>query len=432
MNERTDRRDFLRAGTAALAAPFFAGRVLGANDRVRVGFIGMGKMGRDNLKIAMKQGNVEPVVVCDVYERNLNWASGIAHGQAKASRDFREVLANPSIDAVCISTPDHWHAYMMVEACKAGKDVLVEKPISVTVEEGVKMVAAARKYNRVVQADTWQRSTGHFRQAVDIVKSGQLGKIAMVHTWNYGNGKQQGMGNPPDSDPPAGLNWDMWLGPAPKRPFNANRFGVDPDDHYFSSFRWFWDYAGGMMTDWGIHWLDIVQMAMGEEMPKSVVSTGGKYWLTDNRETPDTLQVAYEYPSGFIATYENRNSNSQSMFQKGGGILFCGQKATMFVDRSEFRVVPEQGSDVKAQQVKAFDDGGKMHWANFLECMKTRQRPNSDIELCQRSTTTCLLGNVALRSQTRLDFDASTWKVSQAEAQPFLSREYREPWKLDV
>ncbi len=432
MSEQTDRRGFLRAGTAALAAPFFAGRVLGANDRVRVGFIGMGKMGRDNLKIAMKQGNVEPVVVCDVYERNLNWASAIAHGQAKTSRDFREVLADPSIDAVCISTPDHWHAYMMVEACKAGKDVLVEKPISVTVEEGVKMVAAARKYNRVVQADTWQRSTGHFRQAVDIVKSGELGKIAMVHTWNYGNGKQQGMGNPPDSDPPAGLDWDLWLGPAPKRPFNANRFGVDPDDRYFSSFRWFWDYAGGMMTDWGIHWLDIVQMAMGEEMPKSVVATGGKYWLTDNRETPDTLQVAYEYPSGFVATYENRNSNSQSMFQKGGGILFCGQKATMFLDRSEFRVVPEQGSDVKAQQVKAFDDGGKMHWANFLECMKTRQRPNSDIELCQRSTTTCLLGNVALRSNTRLDFDASTWKISQAEAQPFLTREYREPWKLEV
>ena len=432
MSKRPDRRDFLRAGTAALAAPFFTGRVLGANDRVRVGFIGMGKMGRDNLKIAMKQGVVEPVVVCDVYERNLNWASAIAHGQAKASRDFREVLANPSIDAVCISTPDHWHAYMMVEACKAGKDVLVEKPISVTVEEGVKMVEAARKYSRVVQADTWQRSTGHFHQAVDIVKSGQLGKIAMVHTWNYGNDKQQGMGNPPDGDPPAGLDWDMWLGPAPNRPFNANRFGVDPDDRYFSSFRWFWDYAGGMMTDWGIHWLDIVQMAMGEEMPKSVVATGGNYWLTDNRETPDTLQVAYEYPGGFIATYENRNSNSQSMFQKGGGILFCGQKATMFLDRSEFRILPEQGSDVKAQQVKAFDDGGKMHWANFLECMKTRQRPNSDIELCQRSTTTCLLGNVALRSKTRLEFDASTWKVSQVEAQPFLTREYREPWKLEV
>ncbi len=412
-----------------LAAPAIGSRILGANDRPRLAFIGMGKMGRDNLKAALKH-ETEVAAVCDVFERNLNWAHDMAKGQAKPVKDFREILSDRSIDAVCIATPDHWHAYMAVEASKAGKDVYVEKPISVSIDEGSKMVAAARKYNRVVQAGTWQRSNAHFRQAVDIVKSGELGKVAMVHTWNYGNMKQEGIGNPPDSDPPATLYWNMWLGPAPERPFNPNRFGVDPKDHYFSNFRWFWDYAGGMMTDWGVHWLDIVQMAMGEETPVAATALGGKFWLTDDRETPDTLHVSYEYPGGYVATYENRNSNAQSMFDKNGGILFYGQKATLYVDRGEFRVVPEKNSGVQARKVSRSDDGHFNHWTNFLECMKSRQRPNSDIELCQRSTSTCLLGNIAYRSKTRVVFNGTT--AAPDGAQEMLSREYRAPWKLEV
>jgi len=426
-----DRLDFLRAGAALFTTSLFTGRIRGANDRIRVGYIGMGKQGRDNMKAFKAVDTIEPAAVCDVYERNLDWGSQISKG-VKTHHDFREVLADKSIDAVCISTPDHWHAYMTVEACKAGKDVYVEKPISLTVAEGAEMVAAARKYSRVVQAGTWQRSTAHFRQAADIVKSGQLGKIAVVQTWNAGNSKQEGIGNPPDSDAPAELDWDMWLGPAPKRPFNANRFGVDPQDHYFSNFRWFWDYAGGMMTDWGVHLLDIVQMANGEEMPKTITGLGGKYWFTDNRETPDTIHVTYEYPSGFVATYENRNNNALSVLDKNYGILFLGQKASLFVDRQGFRVIPEKGSDVPKQEVKVNGNGHHAHWTNFAECIKTRQKPNSDIENCQRSTTTCLLGNVAYRSKTRLDFDASTWQISQSEAQPLLKYEYRSPWKLEV
>ncbi len=428
----TDRRDFLKtAGATALTSSIFTGSVCGANDKINVAFIGMGKMGRDNLKHAMRQENAAISAVCDIYDRNLNWAVDISKGQAKPIRDFREILADKSVDAVCIATPDHWHAYMTVEACKAGKDVYVEKPICVVVDEGVKMVQAARKYNRVVQAGTMQRSAVHFQQAAEIVRSGQLGEVAFVRTWNYGHDKQIGIGNPPDSEPPAGLDWDMWLGPAPKRPFNANRWGVDPDDKWFSNFRWFWDYAGGMMTDWGVHWLDIVQLAMKEEMPNVITALGAKFWLEDDRETPDTLQVTYEYPK-FIATYENRNSNSQSMFNKGGGILFHGTKGTLFVDRSEFRVIPERGSDLAEQNVKASGGGNREHWANFLDCIKTRQKPTSDIELCQRSTTTCLLGNVALRSKLRLDFDSQKFTVAQNDAKKYLTREYRKPWKLTV
>ncbi|HZU26705.1 MAG TPA: Gfo/Idh/MocA family oxidoreductase [Bryobacteraceae bacterium] len=437
-----NRRDVLKAGAAAFTTAIFTGRVRGANDRIALGYIGMGKMGRANLEISMKQPNVEPVAVCDVFQRNLDSALKTTGGKATAFKDFRELLAAPSIDAVMIATPDHWHAYMTVEACKAGKDVYVEKPVCVAPNEGLAMVAAARKYERVVQAGTMQRSAKHFNQAVDLIKSGALGKVTFVRTWNYANVDPKGWGNPPDTDPPTTLNWDLWLGPAPEHQFNANRFGVDPEDVYYSTFRYFWDYAGGWMTDWGVHWLDIVQMAFDEAMPTTISAMGGKLVTTDNLETPDTLQVTYQYP-GFVATYEHREGNDQSMFDKDGGILFCGEDATMFLDRGGFQVIPETRWDVrdrkvrtqteaKAMKVKMSDHGNDTHWANFLECMKTRKKPTSDIEVCRRSTTTCLMGNVAFRSGVRVDFDPQQTTAKQAEAAPFMTREYRRPWKLDV
>ena len=429
---QADRRSFLKsAGSAALTAPVLKGQAASANNKVNAAFIGMGKMGRSNLSIAMRQENLEPVAVCDVFQRNLDLAVKVSKGRAKPVRDFREILADRSVDVVCISTPDHWHAYMTVEACKAGKDVYVEKPVSVTIEEARKMVEAARKYNRVVQAGTMQRSGLHFQKAAEIVRSGELGQVTFVRTWNYGNTEAAGIGNPADTEPPATLDWDMWLGPAPKRPFNQNRFGVDPDDRWFSHFRWFWDYAGGMMTDWGVHWLDIVQFAFNEAMPASIVALGEKFRLKDNRETPDTVQVTYEYP-GFLATYENRTGNSQSMFGKGGGILFHGDKATLFVDRGGYKLVREGREPGEPVEVKSSNNANMAHWENFLQCVRTRQKPVSDIETCARSTATCLLGNVALRSKVRVDWDAQKWTVKQSEARKYLSREDRKPWKIVV
>jgi len=427
----TARRQFLKSAGVALTTSVLTGGLKGANDRVAAAFIGMGRMGMANMDFAMQQPNLQVVAVCDVYQPHLEQAMAQAREKGhnpRAVHDFREILADKSVDVVNISTPDHWHAYMTVEACKSGKDVYVEKPVCVVVDEGRQMVEAARKYNRVVQAGTMQRSAVHFQQACDIVRRGDLGKVTFVRTWNYGNEPPEGIGNPPDSDPPAGLDWDLWLGPAPMRPFNRNRFGVDPKA--FSYFRWFWDYAGGMMTDWGVHWLDIVQMAFDEAMPRKITSIGDKLWFTDNRETPDTLQVTYEYP-GFIATYENRNANAQSMFNEGGGILFHGNKATLFVDRRGYRLVPE-GKGGEPLEAKAISSGNANHWANFLECVRTRQRPISDIEKCFRSTSTCLLGNVALRSGERLDWDERGLTVAQPPARHFLTREYRAPWKLAV
>jgi predicted dehydrogenase len=430
-DSNTSRRQFLATTGVALTTSMFTGRIQGANERLAAAFIGTGRMGRSNLEYAMEQPGLAVVALCDVYQPNLDQAMAVARAKGhrpRAVHDFREILADKSVDVVNISTPDHWHAYMTVEACKAGKDVYVEKPVCVALEEGPQMVEAARQYNRVVQAGTMQRSAEHFQEACGLVRRGALGQVTFVRTWNYSNEPAAGFGRPPDSDPPAGLDWDLWLGPAPLRRFNANRFGVRPDE--FSTFRYFWDYAGGMMTDWGVHWLDIVQMAFGEAMPRSITALGGKLWFTDNRETPDTLQVTYEYP-GFLAAYENRSANQQSMFHKDGGILFCGSEATLFVDRGGYQLVAE-GKSGSVVEKPSSSSGNANHWANFLECVRTRQWPVSDIEKGFRSTATCLLGNVALRSRLRVDWDEHERDVSQPAARPFLQRAYRSPWKLSV
>ncbi len=426
----TNRRGFMKsAGAAAFTTSLFTGRVKGANDRKVGAYIGTGRMGLGNIRYSAAAGDIVRKYVCDVYEPNLQKAVDQTGGEAKPIRDFREILADNEVDFICISTPDHWHAYQTVEACKAGKDVYVEKPICVTVEEGAQMVEAARKYNRVVQAGTMQRSGKHFQQAVEIVRSGMIGKVSFCRTWNYGN--QSGMGNPPDTDPPPNLDWDMWLGPAPERPFNANRFGVTPDT--FSHFRWFWDYAGGMMTDWGVHLLDIVQWAFDEEMPGSIVALGGKFGIPDNRETPDTLQVTYQYPSGFVATYENRILNGHT-FARGHNISFHGTEGTLYVSRRGYHLIPEhpETSNISEVEVKQFNNMNIAHWQNFYECMETRERPISDIEKCNHTTTACLLGNVSLRSELRLDWDNGNWTTKQAAARSLLRREARAPWKIVV
>jgi predicted dehydrogenase len=435
-----DRRGFLQTAGAALTTSLFTGKVRGANDRIRVAFIGMGRMGTESMEVALRQPGIEVPVVCDVYQPNLEKAVAISgrgadgtpdvRPHANGVTDFREVLADKSIDAVNISTPDHWHPYMTVEACKSGKDVYVEKPICVVIEEGRKMVEAARKYGRVVQVGTWQRSGVHFQKAVEIVTSGKLGKVAFVRTWNYGHQTREGIGKPPDTAPPAGLDWNMWLGPAPMRTFNRNRFGVDPKKYSF--FRYFWDYAGGMMTDWGIHLLDIVQMAFNETEPATIAALGGKYYLEDNRETPDTLEVTYEYSSGMIVTYETRETNAQSMFHHGYGILFHGTEGTLFVDRAGYQLVPEKDSPLEAVEEQKSNDALDAHWQNFFDCIKTRKRPVSDIEIGHHSTATAILGNVAYRSKLRLGWDADRETTLQPEARHLLKREYRKPWKLEV
>ncbi len=419
------RRTFLKATSVALTAS--ALRAAGSNDRIAVGFIGLGAMGSGNLGFAMKQPGLQVAALCDVKQDALERATALAASQGhkpKTVKDFREIIADKSIDAICVAAPDHWHAYMMVEGCKAGKDVWVEKPACTVIDEGLKMVAAARKYDRVVQVGTMQRSGVHFQQAVEFVRSGRLGKITTTRTFNYLRLKPEGNGTPPNSAPPPGIDWEMWLGPAPKRPYNPVPAGHE--------FRRYWDFAGGMLTDWGAHWLDIVQMAMDEAMPVKISALGGNFWVKDGRETPDTLEANYTYANGMLATYETRASSTHSFSGNSQGIIFYGSEGTMVLDRSGYRVIPENGSKLEAIQVKSSNNSNIAHWANFLDCMRTRRRPQSDIEKCFRSTATCLLGNVSYRSGLRLTWDDKNSTVLEPEARKYLTREYRSPWKLTV
>jgi predicted dehydrogenase len=442
MTEQINRRDFFKraaVGTASVSLAMSGastGNVLGANDRIRLGLIGCGHQGVDNMKHFMKQG-VEVAAVCDVYEPNLQKGLEAAGGKAKAVKDFRQVLDEKEIDAVIVATPDHWHPLPTVMACQAGKDVYVEKPICVAVEEGKKMVEAARKYKRVVQVGLWQRSNLHFQKAAQLVQDGLIGKVSFVRTENYSNIYPDGIGNPPDSDPPPGLDWDMWLGPAPKVAFNWNRFGVGDR---WSTFRYFYDYANGWPGDWGVHRLDIVQWALRVDGPHTITASGRKFYLKDNSDTPDTLQITLEYPD-FVATYENRLCNESAMDNHGYGIEIHGTDGTMFVDREGFQVFPE-GTEVEGKRVaktaemkmERVDDGLANHVANMLECMRTRKLPQSDIEFGHRSTSTCLLANIALRSKERLEWDVASQRLTKGSpaAQKLLSREYRAPWKLEV
>jgi predicted dehydrogenase len=433
MNNLMERRSFIKRSIATgITAAVAGNKILGANDRIRIGVVGLGRQGRGVMRTFAKNPDVEIAALCDVYQPQIDAA--IKDGRlagVQTFKDFRQLLDLKDVDAVIVATPDHWHPLNLIMACQANKDVYVEKPISVTVEEGRKMVQAARKYNRIVQVGTQQRSGDHYQRAAEIVRSGQIGKVTSVHCWNYGNSAPNGIGNPADGNPPDGLDWDLWLGPAPMRPFNANRFGVDPDR--WSTFRYFWDYAGGMMTDWGVHHLDIVQMVMGVDAPLAVNASGGKYVLRDNRDTPDTLIVTYEYP-GFLCTYENREGNGQPMDGHGYGITFYGTDATLFIDREYFEIKSEkERKDAEPQRVAGKNKQGEAHVRNFLDCVKTRNLPVCDIEVGHRSTTTALLGNVALRSGRRIVWNAKLEKVEGDQAgSKYLSREYRKPWKLNV
>lgn len=431
------RRQILTAAATAFTTSLFTGNVKGANDRIAVGFIGLGAMGSGNLHYAMGVPEAQPVAICDIYQPHADRAvAAAAKGgvTVKAVKDFRELLADKSIDAVCISAPDHWHAYMMVEACKAGKDVYVEKPSCKSVEEGQKMVAAARQYDRVVQAGTMQRSGGYFQKAAQLVKEGVAGDITFCHTFQSGTTERNGFGNPPDSDPPPDLDWNMWLGPAPRRPFNANRWGVKTAT--FPTFRYFWDYAGGAMTDWGVHLIDPLHQCFGEVMPTAVEALGDKFYVRDNTETPDTMHATFYYPK-FLATYESRTCNPLPLFGRGQdyGTTIHGTEATIFVNRGGCWLIPNPKSKVAAQSWENDREMAAMnepHWRNFIACIKSRQRPTSDIETCVRSSTACLLANLSMRFKTRLDWDEQNWTVQQEEARPHLQARYRAPWKLEV
>lgn len=288
------------------------------------------------------------------------------------------------------------------------------------------MVEAARRHGRIVQMGTQWRSGPHYQEAIEFVQSGKLGKIRQVRAWAYLDWVG-GIGNPPDSNPPAGVDYDFWLGPAPLRPFNPNRF------HF--NFRWFWDYAGGLMTDWGVHLINLALWAMGPEPPRAVTSTGGKYVCEDNAETPDTQVAVYEFP-GYTLIWEHQMLGGVGIGGRPHGLAFSGSEATLVVDQRGWEVIPEPKKKnlsikrvVDPQDREA--DGRRAHVGNFLECVRSRRRPVTDVETGHYVSTVAALGNIALRSRSRIEWEGAAERVrGNAEAQALVTRVYRKPWSL--
>jgi len=429
------------AGVRPLAAASAASssRAAGANDRIRFGVIGCGGMGRSDLRDFLRAGNTQCVALCDVDERQFAKTQESVLDEFEQepefhTGDFRRLIERDDLDCVVIATPDHWHALPMVEACKAGKDVYVEKPLALTIGEGRKMVEAARKYDRVVQMGTQQRSAQHYTDAVEYVKSGALGKVRLVRAWAYLDWKGR-LDPKPNTEPPAGVNYDMWLGPAPKRPFNENRFHFD--------FRWYWNYSGGLMTDWGAHMIDIANWGMGIKAPSSAMSVGGKFGYPDDAmETPDTQQVAWQFDD-FSMIWEHSVGQGRGPEAREHGVAFHGNDGILVIDRDGWEVYPETDNPrgkprvYRAQGIPRREARERnyhlTHVENFLECMHTRKKPRSDVEIGHNSMIGCHLGNIAQRLGRKVIWDVEKERfIDDPEAQKFVMAKYREPWDLKV
>jgi predicted dehydrogenase len=369
------RRNFIIAsGLTALAST----RVFGANDTLRIGVIGAGHRMRGLLDAADKVAPYQIVAVSDVYGPNRDFIVQKSNGLATAHLDYREVLAK-DIDAVIIASPDHWHVPMAVEALKAGKDVYLEKPVTHTVEEGATLTRAVRSSKQILQCGMQQRSWSHFRDAVDIIQGGGLGRVVQVRTYWWQNYHRSRPPKPMDQE---ALDWKAWLGSAPDQPFSQEKF-----DHW----RWFWNFGGGAMTDLFTHWIDVVHWAMKADQPRNAVMIADKY-IFEQWDCPDTIQAAFRYP-GFDVVYEGMMNSSID----DGGLEFRGTDATLKINRSGFTVHREHVEEEKNPAVSARSvlDGTISHMENFFDCVKSRKEPNAPVETGVAAARAGQIGNLA-------------------------------------
>jgi predicted dehydrogenase len=410
-----DRRRFLQA-SAALPALTAAGAADRPTEKIVLGVLGVNGRGAGLLRAFSGFPDVEIAYVCDPDERVVPRAlKGLSDRHRRTPRvvqDLRKVLEDRDVTGVVVATPDHWHALATVWACQAGKHVYVEKPISHNLVEGRRMVEAARKYRRVVQVGTQRRSMAHYASALEVVRSGKLGKVPFARTWIAGNRKT--IGKKADAAVPPGVDYDLWLGPAPKRPFNPNRF------HY--NWHWNWDYGTGELGNNGIHMLDVTRWLLGLEAPVRMTSAGGKFYYDDDQQTPDTMVAAFDF-AGTTVLWEHRIWSRTGLAGEPFGVMLYGEKGTLVFDRKGWHV--EDG-------ITASDRGAEAerpHLRNFLDCVRSGKRPNADIEEGHKSTRLCHLGNIAYRLGRALRFDAANETlVGDAEANGLLGRSYRKPF----
>jgi predicted dehydrogenase len=391
--ENLGRRQVLGAG--AKAAAFTAvsySRVMGANDRVTMGLIGAGDRGRYVMGQFLETGRIEVGAVCDVYANQIDLARQKA-SRARNFSDHRKLLESKELNAVLIATPDHWHAAIAIDALNAGKDVYVEKPLSLTIEEGPPIVKAARVNNRICQVGMQQRSGQHYLRAkAEYFDTGKLGKITLARTWWHGNTYH--LRRAPDSlqKQPSNLDWAHFLGPLKWRDY-------DPQQYF--NWRAYLDFGGGQVTDLFTHWIDVVHMMMGRDVPTSAVAAGGVYHYKDGRTAPDTINVLLEYNNEFTATFEATLAPGI----RGAAVEICGTQGKLFIDRSRYEFLAAEKGAQPVVVKAAPQDMTLDHVKNFLDCVLSRKLPNGDVLIGHRSAQASHLGNIAYLQKRRLDFD---------------------------
>lgn len=434
------RRSFLQQSTSLIASGAVAGMIpnsfasaapiRSASEKINLALIGCRNMGFGILEQSLKQPNVECVALCDIDDAVLaQRTADVKKKQGKAPlqyKDFRKLLNNKDIDAVIIGTPDHWHCYIMIAACQAGKDVYVEKPMANSIAECDLMIKACRKYNRVVQVGQQQRSGAHWQHAMEFMKSGKMGQLRKVQVWanfNYGVG-QPVVGDEPV---PAGIDFNMWLGPAPQRSFNKARF--------HGSWRMFWDYGGGLLTDWGVHLMDMALWAKDVDYtPISVAASGANYSYKDRaHETFDTMSVSYQLKD-YVINWEHVAGTQNGPWNRSYGLAFIGNDATLLANRDGWEVIPEKENGKNKIAEKTKQPGGEhhqQHVQNWIECIRSRKDPACPVENGRLVALYTHLGNIAVRTQSQLQWNDTARNFgTNAAANALIMPKYREPWKL--
>lgn len=438
----------LAFGTEVFSAPI-SQKVLGSNDKIRVGFIGLGNRGSQLLNWFMQNDDVEIAAFCDVYEpyisrdRSLVSKKFLEMGKVPKMneslgsnvmryKDYRELLAQKDIDAVCISTPDHWHALQTIHAFKAGKHVYVEKPLTITIQEGREMINAQKKYGKVCAVGLNRRGSPIYQELVQKVQEGVIGKVTTARAQRTSNMFPNGIGIQRPAAPPKDFDWNMWLGPRAFRPYQYN---MAP---YF--FRWWKEYSS-QMGNWGVHYMDVIRWMMGESAPVAITATGGKYAVQDDRNIPDTMEVLFEMPSKAIIKFSIHEANG------GGGIIggeveLNGSKGNLIASQNGYEITPSRSGQFQswdklvAPSDKKLDGMGSNNSTvnlirNFLDCIKTGQEPICTLEEGHRSTSFAHLANISLELGQRIEWDPIQEKITNNEkANDFLHYQYRAPWKL--
>lgn len=462
---RSTRREFLAKTTAAAAGLALGSkaltaseysRIAGSNERIRVGFIGLGNRGSQLLRLFMSNPDCEIAAFCDVYEPYMTRDRSLVEPRyirelgnqipqmgekfqnpVKKYSDFRKLLEDKDIDAVVIATPDHWHAIQTIQSIQAGKDVYVEKPLTITIREGRMMVEAQAKSRQVVAVGLNRRGNSVYQKLAREIPAGKIGKVTVAQAFRINNMFPDGIGKMKDENPPAGLNWDMWLGPRAFRPY---RYNISP-----YKFRWWSDYSS-QMGNWGVHFMDVIRWMTGETAPVAISAHGGRYVVADDSDIPDTMQVTYEFKSGLIVNFCIYEASSGGLFQFGE-VELRGTKGTLWANESGYRITAARPGqfqtwtrqiedEVFESRNEPLPDGSSRDSTatlvrNFLDCVRSRQTPLCPLEEGHRSTSFAHLANIAIKVKSRLEWDPEKERFTNNEAaNQLLHYEYRKPWKL--